>query len=136
MNAGRLAAWSTIASVTAAIVAGLIISGSPLGQREIRFDERRVADLRRLSSAIERYYRDTRRLPASLDALVDGQRLTSLPRDPVTDMAYSYSASGGARYRLCADFSREADAPAAGYFWAHASGRECFDFDYSSLRFD
>jgi hypothetical protein len=135
MTSGRPTASLATAVVVAAIGAGLVVSGSPERQREIRADRQRVADLSRLSSALSLHYRETRELPQSLEPLVNGRILTSLPRDPVSDLPYPYQRSGAARYRLCAQFARESTEP-AGDFWQHAAGERCFAFDLTDIRLD
>ncbi|HEU4618800.1 MAG TPA: hypothetical protein VFV10_12230 [Gammaproteobacteria bacterium] len=86
-----------------------------------------------MSAAMNGYFAETGALPAALDALVDGRRLSKLPRDPAADAPYGFSRLGERRYELCADFSRES-APAAAGFWAHGAGHKCFEFDYSARR--
>lgn len=136
MNAGTLGYAGVGLAVGAAIVAGLVISGSPAEQRRLREDDARVADLRRLSRSIERYYRDTERLPESLPVLLNGWASTAIPQDPVTDAAYAYTIDGPRRYRLCAEFALESDADGQAEFWAHDAGRHCFAFDYSDFVLD
>lgn len=131
--------WLPIAAtviVVAAIVAGLVVSGSPLTQRELRFDERRVTDLNTLSDSLSRRYIDSGSLPDSLEPLVDGRILSELPTDPVSGDRYGYEATGRGRFRLCADFARADSVAMRGSFWAHPPGRHCFDFDFSALRLD
>jgi hypothetical protein len=131
MSSHRAAAYASIAVVGAAIVVGLYVSGSPSDQRLLRLDERRVADLMRLSSALSRYFSETGELPADLGELVDGRRLSSLPRDPVSDSSYVYMITGDEQFELCAEFSRESEYDPNENFWGHAAGRACFPFDYS-----
>lgn len=127
---------AAIGVVVLAIVVGLVISGSPMQQRELRLDEARVADLRSLSAALARFYRETAALPGSLEQLVDGRNLSRLPRDPVADTGYSYTQTSPAAYRLCTEFARASDTSLRDDFWTHAAGRHCFEFDYSDLRPD
>ena len=133
MSPGRILLVASIAIVATAVVAGLIITGSPGTQRELRMDERRVADLRGLSNSLSRRYRETGRLPDTLGALVDGRLLAVLPRDPMTAAAYEFEPTGRTTFRLCAEFARKAMPAGADDFWAHDAGRQCFDFDYASL---
>lgn len=130
MSPQRIAACASIAVVAVAIAVGLYLSGSPGEQRLRRLDERRVTDLQRLSSALQVYHRQTGQLPADLERLVDGRRLSSLPRDPVTDEPYELRITGDERFELCAEFSRASIIEPDG-FWSHGPGRKCFEFDYS-----
>ncbi|MBP6027384.1 MAG: prepilin-type N-terminal cleavage/methylation domain-containing protein [Piscinibacter sp.] len=47
-------------------------------------------DLRMLREAIDKHKADTGRLPASLDALVQGRYLRAVPEDPFTERADSW----------------------------------------------
>ena len=131
MNPHRIAAYASIAVVAIAIAIGLYLSGSPGEQRLRRLDERRVADLQQLASAIQVYHRQTGQLPPDLERLVDGRRLSSLPRDPVTDAPYELRITADERFELCAEFSRASVAERADDFWSHGPGRKCVAFDYS-----
>jgi len=133
MTPHRIAAYVSAAVVAAAIAAGLYLSGSPGEQRLRRLDERRVADLQRLSSVIDLYHTQTGQLPAELERLIDGRRLSSVPRDPATDEPYEFRITGDKRFELCAEFSRGSPAAVtpADNFWRHDAGRRCFEFDYS-----
>jgi hypothetical protein len=135
-RAGKLLAIGSSTVVAVAIIAGLILTGSPAEQRLLRLDEQRVAHLRDLSNSISRHYVDTAALPDMLETLVDGRIRTSLPLDPATDRPYEYETAGPARFRLCAEFARESSPRDANDFWSHAAGRQCFEFDLSDLRLD
>ena len=136
MNTGRLAFLAVIAIVAVAVIAGLIVSGSPAEQRRLRADDRRVNDLRQLSGTIRRYYSDTERLPPDLGTLVDGWALSEIPLDPETDGEYGYEIVTDKTYRLCADFALESRANVPRDFWTHGSGRQCYAFDYSGIVLD
>lgn len=136
MSGQRLAAGLAIAVVVAAIVAGLVISGSPEQQRLLRLDSQRVNDLQSLSQWISVNYSSTRELPAELAELVDGRMLSRVPRDPESDQAYAYEILDRREYRLCAEFALPSEHPELDGFWAHAAGRQCFRFDLSSMRFE
>lgn len=136
MNIGTLGYAGVGLAVGAAILAGLVISGSPAEQRQLREDDARVTDLQRLARSVERYYRDTERLPDELDVLLNGWASAEIPRDPVTDAAYTYAIDGPRRYRLCADFALGSDTGRQAEFWAHDAGRHCFAFDYSEFVLD
>lgn len=134
MSPHRLAAFVSIVAVGAAVAAGLYLSGSPAEQRLLRFDEHRIADLRSIAAALNRYIVEADRLPAVLDELVDGRRLIRLPRDPETDEPYEYEITGERSFLLCAEFSRESPPEMSRDFFKHEAGRTCFPFDYSDLR--
>ncbi len=121
-------------AVAIAVISGLYIGGSPGEQRLLRFDERRVEDLRVLSRAIERRWNRTELLPQELEELVDGQRLGSIPLDPKTGLGYVYESISINAYRLCADFSKSAVKPQTNDFWAHESGYQCFEFTLVNQR--
>jgi len=132
MTAHRIAADGSAPVLVAAIAAGLYLSGTPGEQRLRRLDERRVADLQRLSSIIDLYHMQTGQLPAELERLIDGRRLSSVPRDPATAEPYEFRITGDERFELCAEFSRASTAlTPADSFWRHDEGRQCFEFDYS-----
>jgi type II secretory pathway pseudopilin PulG len=136
MTAGRVALLAVIAIVAAAVIAGLVVSGSPAEQRRLRADDRRVNDLRQLSGTIQRYYADAKKLPPDLGTLVNGWALSGVPLDPETESEYEYEIVTDDTYRLCAGFSRESRESAPRDFWTHGSGRQCFAFDYSEIVLD
>ncbi len=136
MNGQRLAAGLAIAVVVAAIVTGLVISGSPQHQRLLRLDQQRVYDLQSLSQSLYAHYSNERELPTDLAELVDGRNRLSLPRDPESDQAYAYEILERREFQLCGEFALPSEGPQFDEFWAHAEGRQCFRFDLSSLRFE
>jgi hypothetical protein len=120
--------FALVSSVAVAIVLliGLYLGGSPAEQRLVRFDERRVSDLRMISNAIQRRWERSGALPGSLDALVQGQQMRRLPLDPESAERYEFEIVSETSYRLCARFSRATVKPMPGDFWAHEAGRQCF----------
>lgn len=134
MSMNRIAAWASLVAVGAAVAAGLWLAGSPAEQRLLRLDDQRVADLGRLVRLLNLRWQATESLPAALDGLVDGQRLSRIPLDPETDAPYEYRTTGPGSYELCAVFSTPSRAEAAGSFWSHGAGRQCFAFDVPARR--
>lgn len=132
MTSQRLAAAASIVAVVASVIAGFMLSGSPSEQRLRRLDERRLEDLQQLTSAVDTYWRQQRRLPANLDGLADGRWLARVPSDPVSGLPYRYDKASAQAYRLCADFDRAAPQPDG--FWAHPRGPHCFAFDVARGR--
>ena len=132
MTTKALAAAVT-AVVLAAIVAGILTLGSPGVQRQRRLDERRVADLAHIASAVTAYWQRHSSLPADLASLANEPGLRVNARDPETGAAYVYEVTGADLYRLCAVFAFDSAADSAvparvlALDWAHGAGRHCFD---------
>jgi hypothetical protein len=132
----RAGVAATIAAVLA-VIAGLIILGTPSHARERRMDELRVEDLARLSAAVDEHWTKHATLPLTLDSLVARQQLDRVPNDPQTDSAYTYLRTGERSYRLCATFTQPSDSTSRrGYVdgidlgnhsWKHGAGESCFD---------
>lgn len=133
--------------VTAAVVVGFFIVGSPQEERLRRFDDRRVADLQTIQGQVVNYWQTKSKLPATLDDLTDSISGFTAPRDPSDRSAYEYRTTGPLAFELCATFARpsngKSDAlgrpypaepmPAGPYGgspiaqnWDHAAGRMCF----------
>jgi type II secretory pathway pseudopilin PulG len=120
------------AVVLAAIIAGLLLIGSPADERARRLDERRVADLTNISNAIDLYWTRQMKLPSSLDELKQEPGGNVSLRDPITDEEYEYRQLEGETYELCAEFdgqSPQSDRREVAGFWSHAAGRYCFRRD-------
>ena len=128
MRTQRVAAWAGALAVTAAVVAGLSIVGSPSEQRLIRLDERRVMDLRMFAGAVNRYRGQRQELPTRVEDVIDGQITTRLPLDPDSQQPYDYRVIDAGRYELCATFSRRSREP-SNDFWFHEAGRRCFSLE-------
>ena len=111
MTASRAAALAGSLAVALAVLAGLYLGGSPASQRQVRLDKQRVRHLRNLSEAIKAHWKESERLPASLDELVDGQRLESMPLDPESETEYGFEPVTAVAYRLCANFSMATAPP-------------------------
>lgn len=134
--------WSIILIVTAAIVAGFFIVGSPATERLRQLDAQRLTALQMLQSEIVYYWQHKSKLPAKLSDLTDPIRGFQVPVDPKTGLGYGYSPTGTASFSLCANFdlpSQQSDVtlrglPVApepyggiGQSWQHGTGYACFD---------
>jgi hypothetical protein len=128
--------------VLAVLVAGFAIVGSPGTERERKFDDRRIDDLRVINSEINNivYGIDPTRpqptppapvnpLPSTLREVVEG---ASFQRpniaDPATGEPYGYRVIDGDTYELCATFSFAQSEP-FDVQWNHPGGPYCFQFD-------
>ncbi len=111
--------------VGAAVIYGLFLAGSPFQQREKRFDERRVENLREIALSIDYYYSRYGSLPDNLGQL---EKIGYSPidiTDPETGMVYTFEKLSGTAYRLCAVFSHPSGEN-ADRFMAHGAGKACF----------
>jgi len=122
---GKKLALSLSALVTAAVIYGLFLAGSPFQQREKRFDERRIENLREIAHSINYFYSRYGSLPGNLDQLEKGGNSAIDITDPETGRVYVYETLSGTAYRLCAVFSQPSGEN-ADLFLAHGAGKECF----------
>jgi hypothetical protein len=138
----------TVAGVTAlvvliAIITGFFIVGSPAKQRAQRFDDRRLSDLQSIQWQVVAYWQNTGHLPEMTDDLIDSLTGSTVPIDPETGEAYTYTKENDLSFTLCATFALDAkedgsigarprmiDAPIlelkGDQHWDHAAGRTCF----------
>lgn len=129
--------------VTASIVAGFFVAGSPFRERMRRFDERRIQDLQNIQWQVVHYWRSKERLPENLEALRDDISGYVVPNDPKNGATYGYSVTGSLQFELCSEFDTESGEkntaeflryPEAAYpgspaqfdQWTHGFGRHCF----------
>ncbi len=121
------------AAVLLAVVAGVVIIGSPTQVRMYRMDEQRVQDLRSISNSIEVFRNVHSALPDTLDKLLTDSSSPYLHvTDPESKLPYEYKINDAASYVLCAQFGatsrtsseRTWDVP---NFWNHGAGRQCFN---------
>lgn len=99
-----------------AILAGIVIASTTGATKKAR-DSRRVADIQMLQTAIVQYEADNGRYPATLNDLVNGGYISSIPADPSTGATVtegSATSSGliyvvnstGDKYLLAANLER------------------------------
>ena len=116
--------------VLAAVIAGILLIGSPAQERLRRLDERRISDLREISFAVDAYWTREDVLPASLEELGNDERIVRELADPVTGAPYEYHAGTGSSYELCAVFEHDTDTNGRDvrydYLWSHGPGKQCF----------
>lgn len=111
------------AVVIAAVIAGLMVLGSPAKERERRMDERRVEQLGELGRVVDFYRSKHGRLPSSLDELEREGGSALGTRDPGTQQAYEFRVLDTDKYELCAQFQQASRTVG---FWRHGAGRQCF----------
>jgi hypothetical protein len=129
------------AIVLLAIIWGFVIIGSPGTERQRKFDEQRINDLRTINSEILNIVRDWRGydpnaeialrnpLPATLGEV---EKLARYARpnitDPETGTPYEYRVKNQSEYELCAMFTFRRELQ-YDIFWDHPAGRHCYQFD-------
>ncbi len=132
LSRGRVAGAVLAVVALAAIVAGLVLLGSPAQERARRLDERRVQDLLVIAGAVDLYWTRRGALPSSLDDLSSEPGAKIAVADPRTSQAYEYRPVAERTYELCARFEAESPASPRGVrdeFWSHGAGRQCFSRD-------
>lgn len=143
-------AFAGIASaiVLLAVVWGFLLAGSPMLQRQRRFDDRRVQDLQSVVSAVYAIVTDGRPpvgidepdqslrkpLPPTLQEVAANAPYEKiLINDPQSGAPYEYRIIDPKTYELCATFSLERDQP-YDISWNHPAGRHCYVVDVLSSR--
>ncbi len=126
-------------TVVVALVWGAFIIGSPMQERSRKFDERRVEDLKAISSEVYQIVyggmphdagrEQIKPLPELLTYVVEGARNRRLNiDDPVTGEMYLYKVLDDTHFKLCAVF----DGPRTydyDVFWDHPANEHCYEFD-------
>jgi hypothetical protein len=133
----QVAGTAVTVAVTAAVIVGIYLLGSPSEERTRRLDERRVQDLSGISQAIDVYWTRQSALPSSLDQLRAETGANVSVSDPVTDARYEFRPIDSDRYELCAIFegeSRDSERGGAAGFWSHRAGRQCFQRETTEVR--
>ena len=118
-------------AVGAAVIAGILILGSPTVQRQQRLDSVRVEDLTTIERLISRFAALHKRLPRDLASLAREPGFSARTNDPESAVPYNYQTLGADSYLLCATFktrssettSHNAYGPPLGTMWAHGIGR-------------
>lgn len=133
-------AWAAGIVVAVTVIAAFFIIGSPLTQRERRFDEQRTSHLQTIQYEVINYWQSKGALPATLSDLRNDITGFAAPVDPQTGLAYEYRATGTMSFELCADFKTSSAATNQSYpkavpypyeryndNWSHNAERTCFE---------
>ncbi|PIR97755.1 MAG: hypothetical protein COT89_03195 [Candidatus Colwellbacteria bacterium CG10_big_fil_rev_8_21_14_0_10_42_22] len=94
--------------VTSAVIGAFMIIGSPMEQRALRLDQRRIEDLQNIQWQIVSYWQNKEVLPKTLNDLKDPLQGYSLPVDPEFEKGrtYEYNALKPLTFELCATFTK------------------------------
>ena len=124
--------WGTLALVLVSIIGSFFVIGSPMQQRDLRFDERRVSDLQTIQWQIINYWQQKGVMPKTLADLEDPISGFTVPTDPQKMYQYEYTVGSKSNtFSLCATFSAESRTGTNYYpqneSWNHGIGEVCFD---------
>jgi len=92
----------------AAIIYSFSVMGSPMKQRALRLDQKRIDDLQNIQSQVVNFWQQKQKLPDTLKDLIDPlQNWQTLPRDPEFSdtRTYEYKKTGDKTFELCATFT-------------------------------
>lgn len=89
------------------VITGFILTGSPVSQQAIRYDEARYNDFQQIKYKVEEYYRANSKLPESINQLPS--RTDDEVTDPQTQKAYEYKVTSTDSYEICTEFSTTAE---------------------------
>lgn len=93
--------------VILAIIFSFVVMGSPMKQRLLRLDDRRISDLQNIQWQVINYWQQKEKLPASLNDLKDPLSGFTLPVDPEFEkgIVYEYAKKDKMKFELCATFA-------------------------------
>jgi len=90
--------------IVISVILGVIAIGSPVNQRNIRFDQQRISDLQNIQYQIINFWQQKGILPKVASDLNNDLAGFVLPLDPETKTAYVYNKKSDMSFELCATF--------------------------------
>lgn len=92
--------------VLAIIIWSFSVTGSPMNQRKLRIDQRRVDDLQSIQWQVISYWQQKEKLPAALTDISTPLSGFVIPQDPEFQKGrvYEYAKTGDKSFELCATF--------------------------------
>lgn len=134
-NVVRVYFYGSTAIAGLALLAAFFFIDSPLKVRDQKFDQAIVNKLSQIDNAINAYYGENKKLPADLNALINGgstyYTLASDITDPTTGKIFEYSITAKDGYELCATFKTENKSLVNDKMvyvdtrWLHNAGYQC-----------
>ncbi len=96
----------SILLVLAGIIWSFSVIGSPMNQRKLRMDDRRINDLQSIQWQVISYWQQKEKLPATLTELSNPISSYMVPTDPEFQKGkmYEYAKTGDKSFELCATF--------------------------------
>jgi hypothetical protein len=138
-RSAKLAIAGLVGAVSAVVIIGFWIAGSPMRARIMAQDEQRVRDLSVICQRVERYYVNKGSLPESLAACdINPATFIGQKTDRVTGDPYIYQVQDETHFQLGATFEMASESggtgvnygwPAEQGFWAHETGLKIFTID-------
>ncbi len=138
-GASKAVGGGVVLAVLAVIVSGFFIMGSPMVQRDVRFDQQQVQDLSMIQYQIMNYWQQNERLPQSLLDIQSDVLGFRVPEAPDGRPAYHYEPLGTFNFELCATFAYDADdryvenmtydtyGVRGSTSWDYEAGEHCFE---------
>ena len=134
-NVVRIYFYGSIAIVAIALISAFFFIDSPLKVRDQKFDQAIINKFSQIDNAINAYYGENKKLPADLNALLNGGStyyvLANDITDPATGVAFVYKVNTKDSYELCATFKTENKSQAndksvyTDTRWLHDAGYQC-----------
>jgi len=134
-NVIRIYFYGSIAIAAIALIAAFFFIDSPLKVRDQKFDQAIINKFSQIDSAVNAYYGENKKLPADLNALLNGGStyyvIENDLTDPATGKIFVYSNKGNGVYELCSTFKTENKSLAndkSTYVdtrWLHDAGYQC-----------
>ncbi len=126
--------------ILASIIAGLVITGGPGHQRQLKLDEKRTQRLEALYFQVNTYYQSEGQLPDTLEQMAARPSMKGWSintTDPVTGEPFTYRPLSEKTYELCARFElaspKDGTDLAENYpyerSWTHPAGLYCFQLE-------
>ncbi|MBP7133690.1 hypothetical protein KBA73_00580 [Patescibacteria group bacterium] len=136
----RLFSGIVMALTALTLIGGLYLSGSPAHERVRRLDEQHLQTLRTVTYYIDTYYTTARKIPNTLEELLQSSSVNdSMIRRQTQEVPnLSYRPLEATTYELCADFGLASEdttnpweraTPEKSYAppsWNHPAGHHCF----------
>jgi hypothetical protein len=127
--------FGSLAAVILCFGSAWLVVDSPKVARAHRMDQNIINDLTQIDSALNTYYNDNKKLPATLTELVSSRYyLASDNLSDDTKAAYEYRVISDKNYELCANFQLPNPIDnnymydkVAAERWQHPTGRHCFN---------
>ncbi len=132
----RIYFYGSLAAVLAALISAFFFIPSPSLVRAQKEDSQVLQQFDQIDSAINSYYSENKKLPASLDDLIGNKTPMFLQEEtlanPFTKQKFDYKLDGQNIYQLCTTFkaSNKINDQNGGFYyrnnrWVHDAGYQC-----------